>query len=84
VFLLLIYDHHAIQFRHCQGTQDHRIHDAESGCVHADAYGQRENRGDGETRGLPQLAKSVLQVLEQGLQENLRKDGDLPVELHQE
>ena len=63
------HDDHAAQVWHRERAQHYSIHHAEYRCVHANANGQREHRGQREAGRLRQLANSVAQVAPQNLEE---------------
>ncbi len=67
VILLLVDHHHVLQVRDSQRTEDHRVHDAESGGIDADPDRQGEDRCNRESGRLPQLAYRIAQILVQRL-----------------
>src|SRR5579862_6013732 len=58
--------HHAIRVRVWVGVYEDGIDDAEDCGGGSDAEGQRDDGGEGEAGGFPQLAQRVTQILKQG------------------
>ena len=67
VILLLLDGQHTVHLGYGQGTQNYGVHDAVAGRIGADANGQREHRGQRESRRLAQLPHRVTQILKQGV-----------------
>jgi hypothetical protein len=64
----------AVRMRACQRPQQHRVHHAEDGRVHADAEGQGQDDDRRETRITEQDAEAVTDVLEKLFEPNPAPD----------